>query len=277
VNINIQECVVKTLLISSEIEMELGKVRLGKKIELRYIPFSELITPWNVCFDAEILNRDNKYVEEQSNIGNSISKILKNSDFKDLKCSIAKFGLLEPFEVAEIHERVDFFYGKGKFLVIDGKRRYLAIRELLKLPTEDEEKKQRNSLRTSCSYEHIVKGEMQAQKKFDCLSIKDYVLIPCLVYPYNTRLQMIRHSIEDRRLGQKRPKKELEFAERLSFEGINDLNSDDLRELCRIRCRIDDEKKSIEKTLQEIRNVLRKKTITEFKDETGDPSEKKGE
>jgi len=155
---------------SSEIEMDLGKVRLGKEMELRYISFSELITPWNVCVDAEILNRDKKYAEELSNSGNSISKILKNSEFKDLKCSIAKFGLLEPFEVAEIHERVDFFYGKGKFLVIDGKRRYLAIRELLKLPTEDEEKKQRNSLRTNCSNEHIMKGEMQAQEKFDSLN-----------------------------------------------------------------------------------------------------------
>jgi len=257
------------LLMSSNFETGFEKVKLGKKVELRYIPFSELITPWNVSFDTAVLSRDNKYAEEQLNSGKlKISKILKNSDFNDLKCSIAKFGLLEPFEVAEIHERLDFFYGKGKFLVIDGKRRYLAIRELLKLPTEDQERKQRDSLRTNCSNEYIVKGEMQAQEKFDCLNIKDHVLIPCLVYPYMTRLQMTRHRIEDRRFGEKKSKKELELAERLSVEGISDLNSDDLRELCRIRCRIDDEKKSIEETLQEIRNAMTKKTSAQFKDET---------
>lgn len=262
---------------TSNIEINFEKVRLGKKIELRYIPFSELITPWNISFDTATLKQDSVYIEEQINVGKmKIAKILRDSDFKDLKCSIAKFGLLEPFEVAEIHERLDFFYGKGKFLVIDGKRRYLAIRELLKLPTEDEEREKRDSLRTNCSHEHIMKGEMQAQDKFDCLNIKDHVLIPCLVYPYTTRLQMIRHSIEDRRVSEKKSKKEVELAEKLTDEGICDLNSDDLRELCRIRCRIDDEKRSIEETLQEIRNAVTKKT-SENEDETRDLAEKKGE
>ena len=48
-------------------------------------------------------------------------------------------------------------------------------------------------------------------------------------------------------------KEELELAAAMGSEGINDLNSDDLRGLLRTRSRNDEEKQFIEKTLQEIR------------------------
>jgi uridine kinase len=44
----------------------------------------------------------------------------------------------------------------------------------------------------------------------------------------------------------------------MGAEGINDLKSDDLRALWKMRRRIEEEKKSIEKTLQEIKNRLKK-------------------
>jgi hypothetical protein len=251
---------------NTDTDLEFKPVRLGKKIELRYIPFSELAIPWNVCPDATTSRQEHSVIRK-SRFGDNkridagsakSSKILKKADLKGLKNSIAQFGLLKPLEVAELQERLEFFYGKGKYLVIDGQRRYFAIRELLKLPTEDDEKKQRQVLRTDCQNYYIVKGEMQAQKQFESLSIPHYVLIPCLVYPYTTLLQMVRHSIEDKRFSEKPSKDELELAERMGIEGVADLHADDLIELWNLRSRIEDEKKSIEKTLQEIRNRLKK-------------------
>jgi vacuolar-type H+-ATPase subunit I/STV1 len=99
---------------------------------------------------------------------------------------------------------------------------------------------------------------MQAQKQFDRLSIRDYVLIPCLVYPYKTLLQMVRHSIEDKRFSEKPVKADFELADKMHAEGIGDLSSDDLRELLKTRGRIEEERQSIEKTLEEIRNRLKK-------------------
>ncbi len=255
------------MLTDSDNALEFEPVKLGKNIELRYIPFSELAIPWNVCLEHAPTSR-----QENRSIGQSrfstfkqanpkspkAVKTLKNGDLETLKRSIAQYGLLKPFEVAEMQERLDFFYGKGRYLVIDGQRRYFAIRELLKLPTEDEEWKRKDGLRTDCGHDNVVKGEMQAQRQFDRLCIRDYVLIPCLVYPYTTLLQMVRHSIEDKRFSEKPSKEDFELADKMSAEGINDLNSDDLRELWKIRSRIEEERQCIEKTLEEIRNRLKK-------------------
>jgi hypothetical protein len=230
------------LLINTDIDLE--SVKFGKKIELKYIPFSELAIPWNVCLES---------VKQNDNGNAKASRTLKKADLTALKSSIAQYGLLKPFEVAEMPERLDFFFGKGKYLVIDGQRRYFAIRDLLKLPTEDEEKKETDSLRTNCQHEHVVRGEMQAQKRFGKLSIRNHLLIPCLVYPYTTHLQMLRHSTESKRFGDKPSKEELELAAAMGAEGISDLNSDDLRGLWRVRSRIEEEKRSIEETLKEIR------------------------
>ena len=83
-------------------------------------------------------------------------------------------------------------------------------------------------------------------------------MIPCIVYPYVTLLQMVRHRIEDKRSSDKPSKIDLELADKMVAEGINDLNSDDLRGLWKMRSRIEEEKKSIEETLQEIKKRLNK-------------------
>ena len=250
-------------------------VKLGKKIELKYIPFSELAIPWNVCRDTNSSERQKSDRERSrfhrfklSNPKNSKAmKLLKNSDLESLAHSIAKYGLLKPLEVAEMYERLDYFYGKGKYLVIDGQRRYFAIRELLKLPSENEEGQRKVSLRTDCEQESIAKGEEQAQKEFDRLSVRNYVLIPCIVYPYTTLLQMVRHSIEDKRFSEKPSKQDFELASKMAEEGIKDLNPDDLRELWQTRSRIEEERKMIEKTLEELRVRLQKQQEGRFKPE----------
>lgn len=268
-NNNIQEMFGECpLLVDTNIQLEFEPVKLGKKICLKYIPFSELAIPWNVCPSNSDSKKSKKVTKKSrfhsknkvNNEQSRVLKILKNPDFSALKLSIGKFGLLKPFEVAEMQERLDFFYGKGKYLVIDGQRRYFAIRELLNLPTEEDENNQRNSLQTSFLSDCILKAEKQAQNEFERLSIRNYLLIPCIVYPYTTVLQMIRHSIEEKRFGERTPKDNFELVKKMVAEGISDLGSDDLRNLWKIHSQIQEEKKSIEKTLQELRNRLKKST-----------------
>ena len=182
-------------------------------------------------------------------------KTMKQENLDALRTSIGQFGLLKPFEVAELPEQLDFFFGKGKYVIIDGQRRYFAIRELLRLPTEQDERRRKESLRTRSGNEHIEKAETQAQKQLESLSIRDFVLIPCLVYPYKTYLQMVRHSTEDSRSSEKSSRIFLEIVEKMRQQGIPDLNPDDLSNLWETRNTIVEEQQAIEETLQEIRTM----------------------
>jgi hypothetical protein len=245
--------------------LKLEPIKLGKNMELKYIPFSELAIPWDVCVDS-VKPRDDDCDTKQSGVptygtmaakSSRASKTMKRDDLDALKHSIGQFGLLKPFEVAELPERLDFFYGKGKYVVIDGQRRYFAIREMLSLPTEHAERTQKESLRTNSGYDQIEKAEIQAQKQFDRLSIRDYVLVPCLVYPYKTSLQMVRHSVEGKRFSAKPSKDDLELAEKMHEQGAKDLNLEDLSELWETRSKIEEEKQAVEETLQQIRNRMK--------------------
>jgi hypothetical protein len=247
--------------------LNLKPVKLGKTIELKYIPFVELAIPWNVCVEAVNPGREGCIAKESSTCpngkmtakGSKVPKTIKSSDLDALKYSIGQFGLLKPFEVAELPERLDFFYGNGKYVIIDGQRRYFAIREMLRLPTEHDEMKQKDSLRTNSGHDQINKGEVQAQKQFDKLNIRDYVLIPCLVYPYTTFLQMVRHIIEDKRFSVKPSKDDFELAEKMRAAGVQDLGPEDLSDLWETRSRIDEGRQAIENTLHEIRNRIKEK------------------
>jgi hypothetical protein len=233
-------------------------IKLGKKMELEYIPFSQLVIPWEVATDSDVTH-DNKHpsvFESGANPHGNFKplKTMKRNDLDAVKYSIARFGLLKPFEVAELPEELDFFFGKGKYAIIDGQRRYFAIRELLRLPKRGEEIGQKNLLQTHSEYDQIRKAETQAQEQIAKLSILDYVLIPCLVYPYQTYLQMMRHSVEGNKYGVKPSRDYTEIAEKMHQTGISDLNPDDLSKLWEIRNTIRQEKQAIEETLQEIRD-----------------------
>jgi hypothetical protein len=241
--------------------LEQESVKLGKSVELRYIPFSELAIPWNIRVDSGQRGRNDAGPRQLriSTYGaearrSKASKNMRHEDIDSLKHSIAQFGLLKPFEVAELPERVDFFYGgKSKYVVIDGQRRYFALSELLRLPSEDEERKQKDRLRTNSGYEPIEKAELQAQEQFDRLSIRNYVLVPCLVYPYTTFLQMARHTAEDKRFSMKPSSEDRKVLEKMRQKGLQDLVAEDLGKLWETRTRIDEERAAIEKTLKEIR------------------------
>jgi len=190
------------------------------------------------------LPRNNKAAKEDKLVG-----------LDELVNSIARFGLLRPLDVAEVPEqRMDFFYGKGKYVIIDGQRRYLALRELLKLPSEADERKQISDLRAGGSRDLIVqRAEQQAQDQFEKLSVRDHVLVPCLVYPYKTYLQMLRHGAEETRLRAKPSKAFVEVVEKMRKQGIADVEPDDVKDLWEIRKRLDDEREAIVKTLEQVR------------------------
>jgi hypothetical protein len=242
--------------------MNLKQVKLGKNLELKHIPFSELIIPCAI-YGNSTMQRNSHHKKTQVSNDDIIStkklrasKNLKRDDLEILKHSIGRFGLLTPFQIAEIPESLVFFYGKGKYFIVDGCRRYLAIRELLKLPTEEEERVRKDGLRTHSGRYAIEKAEIQAAEKFTNLSVVDYVLIPCLVYPYKTYLQMLRHRIEAKKLGAKPSKDDLKLAEKMRQEGVLDLELEDLSQLWETNRKIEKERQAVEKTLQQIRNRL---------------------
>jgi hypothetical protein len=252
--------------------MNLKQVKLGKNVELRDVPFSELIIPHAKYADST-LQRNNNHHYNQQNVTTDdatsteklkASKNLKRDDLDILKHSIGRFGLLKPFQIAEIPESLIFFYGKGKYFIMDGCKRYLAIRELLKLPTEEEERARKDGLRTNSGHYAIERAEIQAVEKFTNLSIVDYVLIPCLVYPYKTYLQMLRHRIEAKKLGMKPSKNDLKLAEKMRQEGVLDLELEDLSQLWETNRKIEKEKQAIKKTLQQIRNRIQESYTQQF-------------
>ncbi len=243
--------------------MGLEPVKLGKKMELQYIPFSELIIPWDINVESNT-NSEPSGDGDSKRLGalaygsmtrGSLKtlKTMKQDNLDTLKTSIGQFGLLKPLEVAELPESLGFFFGKGKYAIIDGQRRYFAIRELLRLPTEQDERRRQESIRTRSGNAHIEKAEAQAHDQLEKLNIRDYVLIPCLVYPYNTYLQMVRHSTEGDRVSEGSSKIFREIVENMRQQGIPDLNPDDLSNLWKTRNTLNEEQQAIEKTLQEIR------------------------
>ena len=235
-------------------------------MELRYIPFSELVIPWDTSINSESENNRNNTkkkgpINHITETPDSLKamKTLKQNELDALKTSIGGFGLLNPFAVAELPEDLSFFFGKGKYAIVDGQRRCLALKELLKLPSEYDERKQNDDIRKHSGDDLIEKAEMQAQQQLKKLSIRDYVLVPCLVYPYKTYLQMVRHSTEDSKFEKKPSKLFLEIVENMRQQGILDLGPDDLNNLWETRSTLEEEQQAIKDTLEEIRKTKKER------------------
>jgi hypothetical protein len=246
--------------------LSLEPVKLGKKVTLQYIPFSELVIPWDINVDDDAAAHDQGggwasntpgalALASETGMPTTLDslKALKQQGLDGLKRSIGRFGLLKPLEVAALPEELSFFFGKGKYAVMDGQRRYFAMRELLRLPTEQDERREHGSLRTHTDNPHLAKAEIQAQEHLKRLSIRDYVLVPCLVYPYTTYLQMMRHSIEGNSVSANASKIFREIVEQMLQKGISDLAPDDLTSLWNTRTTLTEEQQAIEHTLREIR------------------------
>ena len=90
--------------------MKLEPIKLGKNMELKYVPFSELAIPWEVCIDSVKPGHDGCDTK-QSGVSthgtiapksSRASTTMRRDDLDALKQSIGQFGLLKPFEVAEL-------------------------------------------------------------------------------------------------------------------------------------------------------------------------------
>jgi hypothetical protein len=100
----------------------------------------------------------------------------------------------------------------------------------------------------------VERAEQQAQEQFARLSVRDHILVPCLVYPYKTYLQMLRHTAEECRLRLKPSKAFDGVIDKMRAKGIADVEPDDLKDLWEIRKQTDEERQSIVRTLEQIRN-----------------------
>jgi len=169
------------------------KLKLGKPVKLKYIPFSELIDPHKLQPPIPEVITKGKGRGSIDSIPFSNSRALntiKVQDIQALISSIKAYGLLNPFSVVDITKEGDWKidgietkeFAEGKYAIVDGQRRFLALRKII------QESKYSKSL-------HLV-------------------LIPCLVYPYTSFKEMTRHSVEDNKFSIRPDNLYLDVAER---------------------------------------------------------------
>jgi ParB-like chromosome segregation protein Spo0J len=151
---------------------------------------------------------------------------IKSDRLEALEYSIEKYGLLNPLCVAPIPKNLEApnvthryhileykYYSSGACFIIDGQRRYLAIKNMLQLrnPCEIEnevDERHQGEICTDASMTAWAKEKLKETKE-------DKVLIPCLIYNYGTTKQMLRHSLEDNYFSIKPESRYLDMAERI--------------------------------------------------------------
>jgi hypothetical protein len=196
------------------------QIKLGKKMKLRYIPLSELINPFDLCYDgnAKYYGKQGKsYIRTISIVNSRSLKSMKDTDLEALKESIRTYGLLNPLVVAELSEeqRKKLNADNGKYAIIDGQRRFFAIEYLCGLPMRLPlrvwpEKPSKDSIVDP----RLIEEWRQAEEDWEVAS---RVLVPCLVYDYTDIDEMRRHSIEDNKFSVKPAPVFLDAAERLEY------------------------------------------------------------
>lgn len=152
---------------------------IGPEFEVKDIRFHDLTNP------VYGFSKDETW-ESQYDWNVRPIKTIKTTQQRTLIYSIDKYGLLNPLIVSlctrdyhRIQEGEEVRH--PKYWIIDGHRRYLAIRELIGDLIRDESKE---------------------------------FYIRCLVYPYSEVKDMMRHSIEDNRFSVKPSGHYLDLAER---------------------------------------------------------------
>lgn len=185
--------------------------KLGKQIRLKHVPFSELIEP-RLMVSLEKYFAHTEYSIKSVPASNSRAlDTIKKQDIEALISSITTFGLLNPLLVCKLPRkwkenlRLKRF-SKMRYILIDGQRRYYAIKKIFNLEplvtTEDLIKRYR--------YPHY--GRLVIDENIPRL--EDYILLPCIIYPYATLGESRRHSIEDNKFGVRPKNIYLDYAER---------------------------------------------------------------
>ena len=170
-------------------------MKFGKVMCLKWIPFSELIDPF------ELLGYK-QYTKETVDSINAVNSrpllTIKTTELKALINSIETFGLLNPLSV------IKFEKGYG---LIDGQRRYFALRKILW--RQIEEYRQANGI---CKVDDFT-GSTEEYEVWKKIMLAK-VLIPCIVYGYTTLDEGMRHSIEDNKFSVRPSTIYLDYAER---------------------------------------------------------------
>lgn len=232
---------------------EIQAFKLGKTMELQYIPFIQLINPWRLSYAWE---GECSSVTSIPLCNSRALKTIKNSDIDALILSIRQFGLLNPLTVWKIPEEktneLSKRYWRGKFeipkyAIIDGQRRYFAIKRMFRF--KDFEEIERDSERGRMPTVIILTTEKMKKKKEKQLEVpvlEEYILIPCVVYNYESLGECMRHSIEDNKFSVRPSQIYLECAERLG-KILPDIMPKDF-------CKIIDLKNKINKIHSELRD-----------------------
>lgn len=175
-------------------------------MKLEYIPFSKLLNPEDAF--AKMRFKKEESIDSIPVTNSRALKTIKSQDIRALKGSIEVFGLLNPLFVARITDemrqyvKVAKWFKEIEYVIVDGQRRYKAIKELFNL----KDAKERDDVET----ERKNKGLSKETRP----KIEDHVLIPCVVFPYTEFCEARRHSIEDNKFSVRPKSIYLDHAER---------------------------------------------------------------
>ena len=189
--------------------------KYGIPIELKWIPFKELVNPERLCFDYYPTSHS-KALETRSFVNSRPLSTIKSTTLEALRLSIEKYGLLNPLKVVplegKLKEQIDFLidpnieiYDWEKYVIIDGQRRYFAIRKIICPP------------KWVIAYQLRQQGMTDPQEKqIELARIQYYkgVEVLCEVYPYYSINLCVRHSVEDNKFSVRPSREYLDSAER---------------------------------------------------------------
>jgi len=201
-------------------------IKLGKPIKLKYVRFSQLISPSKICLTHEFGDIGYDVTKQETSRTISICnsrplRTIKRDTLESLKLSIMRFGLLNPLSITEISnekllEKINRLseIDREIYAILDGQRRYFAIKELLtnyKWSYHQEYDDYRN-VQLMRDWSKYNDKTIDSIMKFD---LRRYILVPCLIYPFESWEECMRYSIEDNKFSVRPSTENLEIAERL--------------------------------------------------------------
>lgn len=195
-------------------------IKLGKRMKLKYIPFSELVSP-RIMVDTMSITA----IQTIPKCNSRSIHTIKTQDIEALMISIKKYGLMNPLTVWQISTPETPYENShnGKYAIIDGQRRYFAIKLLFNLHDEMDGINARMIFYTGTDRRPKNIRELD-NPSTPCDSNK--ILIPCLIYNYENYNDCLRHSIEDNKFSITPSSIYLDCAERMTEEDNKYVNQD---------------------------------------------------
>ena len=174
-------------------------MKFGKVMCLKWIPFSELINPFELL---EFKEYSKETVDSINCVNSRPLKTIKTTELKALENSIQTYGLLNPLSVMKCD--------KG-YVLIDGQRRYFALQKIIM--RDFVEYCHAKGITMVNEYTGSYTGDYGEYVSFKKKTLGK-MLIPCIVYGYTTLDEGMRHSVEDNKFGVRPSTIYLDYAER---------------------------------------------------------------